>query len=123
MATDAPRLYVALYTDQDVDVDLALQIRANGYDAISTYEAGNAGRSDREQFEFAIRQERTILTHNSKHFDPLFAELAKDKIDHYGLITSEQLYIGDLLHRILRLLNSVSADEMRNNYKNLGEFK
>jgi hypothetical protein len=74
-----------------VDAELTGQIRARGYDAISTYEAGNAGLSDRKQFEFAIRQERAILTHNSKHFDPLFEEYAARHIDHFGLITSEQI--------------------------------
>lgn len=123
MATNAPRLYIALYTDQDVDADLAEQIRAKGYDAISTYEAGNVGYLDRQQFEYAIQQERALLTHNSKHFAPLFDDFAEKHIDHFGLITSEQLYIGDLLQRVMRLLDTVSADEMKNMYKNLGEFK
>jgi len=123
VATDAPRLFIALYTDQDVDAELAEQIRARGFDAISTYEAGNAGFSDEKQFEFAIRNERALLTHNSRHFDVLFDEYAEKHVDHYGLITSGQLYIGDMLARILVLLDRMTADEMKNMYKNLGEFK
>ena len=42
--------------------------------------------------------------------------------EHLGIIVSEQLPIGELLRRVLRFLNTVTADEMRNNYKNLGEF-
>ncbi len=39
-----------------------------------------------------------------------------------GNIVSERLPLGELLRRILRLLNRVAADEMRDNLKNLGEF-
>jgi hypothetical protein len=123
MAVDPPRLYIALYTDQDVDAELAQMIRAEGHDAISTYEAGNAGQSDREQLQYAAQHQRALLTHNSKHFDPLFNEFAEQRFEHYGLITSQQLHVGEMLRRVLRLLDSVSAEEMKGNYKNLGEFK
>jgi hypothetical protein len=62
------------------------------------------------------------LTYNGKDFMPLFDQYWWSGREHYGIIISEQLPIGELARCMLRLLNSVSADEMKNNYKNLGEF-
>ena len=78
---------------------------------------------DAQQFEFAISQGRALLTHNARDFEPLFRELWHKGRDHFGLIVSEKLQIGELLRRTLRLLESVTADEMKNNFRNLGEFK
>ena len=41
MVAEAPRLFVALYTDEDVTADLAPALRRRGYTAQSTAEAGN----------------------------------------------------------------------------------
>ena len=123
MAISEPRLYIALYTDADVDGRLAKQIRAQGGDAISAYEVGNGALGDAEQLEFAVSQERAILTHNAKNFEPLIEKYWNEGKDHYGIVVSEQLAVGELLHRVLRLLDSVTADEMKNNFHNLGEFK
>ena len=71
---------------------------------------------------YAAGQGRAILTYNSKDFEPLYQEWWWTGHDHFGIIVSEQLPVGELLHRVLRLLNSITADEMKNNYKNLAEF-
>jgi hypothetical protein len=43
--------------------------------------------------------------------------------EHWGIILSNREPIGELLRRILRLLNSVSADELKNQVRWLNEFK
>jgi hypothetical protein len=42
--------------------------------------------------------------------------------DHSGVIVSEQLELGEMIRRVARLLDTVDADDMRNNWKNLAEF-
>jgi hypothetical protein len=123
VATDEPRLYIALYTDADVNGRLAGEIRAKGFDAVSAYEVGNGGLNDPEQFEIAINQKRAIVTHNARDFEPLFREYAFAGKVHFGLIVSEKLPVGEMLRRLLSLLDLVSADEMKNGFRNLGEFK
>ncbi len=54
MATDEPRLYIAFYTDEDVDGRLAAQLRAKGYDAISTFEVGNTTIKDPVQLGLSL---------------------------------------------------------------------
>ena len=84
MATDPPRLYVALYTDADVHGKLAGQIRARGFDAISADEVGNKGLDDLAQLEFATEQGRAVLTHNARDFDPLMEKYWNEGREHFG---------------------------------------
>jgi predicted nuclease of predicted toxin-antitoxin system len=75
MTTDAsPRLFIALYTDADVDQKLAEQLRRRRFDAVSAREIGQYQSSDEEQLDYAILQGRAVLTFNSRHWEPLFEE-------------------------------------------------
>ncbi|OGO36392.1 MAG: hypothetical protein A2Z03_00565 [Chloroflexi bacterium RBG_16_56_8] len=123
MAAVTTRLYIALYTDADVNGKLASQIRKHGYDAVSAYEVGNAGFDDGQQIEYAIQQERAILTHNAQDFEPLYEKYWNEGREHWGIIISDQMPIGEMLRRLLRLLDSVDSGEMRNGLRHLGEFK
>jgi predicted nuclease of predicted toxin-antitoxin system len=122
MMTKEPALFIAIYTDADVSLELADQLRARGYDAVSALEVGNYRLLDHEQLDYAISQRRAILTFNTKHFKPLFESFWHQNKDHYGIILSDQIELGELLRRTLKLLNAISADEMKNNIKYLGEF-
>ena len=58
------RLFIELYLDEDVDVLVAGLIRARGFQAIITQEAGRTGKDDEEQLAYAGSQHKTFLTHN-----------------------------------------------------------
>lgn len=122
MADESTRLFVAIYTDADIRGGLAAQIRLRGFDAISAYEAGNAELSDFDQLAYAANQRRAILTCNAKDFAPLADNWWQNGRQHYGIIVSEQLPLGEMLRRVLRLLDSISADALENGYRNLAEF-
>ncbi len=123
MADVGEALFIKLYTDADIHGKLAELIRQKQFDAVSAYETGNKRLDDSEQLAYAVSQGRAILTCNICHFAPLFDEYWQASRKHYGIIVSEQLPIGEMLRRMLNLLDSVSADEMRNNWKNLAEFR
>lgn len=123
MANDATRLYIALYTDADVHGDLAAQLRAREYDVISAVEAGNVDISDPSQLEFAISQGRAILTFNIQDFEPLHREYLNKGREHFGIVVCDQIPIGELLRRVLSMLDQVDVDQMKNSYHHLGEFK
>jgi len=57
---------LSLYTDEDVNAALAVQLQRRGYDIISCYQAGNAGKrlSDEWQLTYAAQESRAILSHN-----------------------------------------------------------
>ena len=123
MATVEPRLYIALYTDADVHGKLAKQIRARGFDAITADEVGNKELDDLSQLEYAVMQSRALLTHNARDFGPLAKGYWSTGKNHFGIVVSQKLPIGELLRRVLKLLDTVDADAMRNSYRDLGEFK
>lgn len=67
-------LFVALYLDADVDRKLADRMRAEGFEAVSAREVDNDELSDEDQLAYAAAQKRALLTHNTRHFVPLFKE-------------------------------------------------
>ncbi len=81
-----------------------------------------AEASDDEQMAYAATEGRAVLTCNAQDFTPMFREYWSSQRDHSGIIVSEQLAFGEMLRRVIQFLNSVTADEMRDNWKNLAEF-
>ena len=122
MAEGSEELFIALYTDADIHAKLAGLVRQEGYDAQSALEVGNQTLKDEEQLEYAAVHSRALLTHNIRDFAPLHRKWQEAGRHHAGIVVSQRVGIGELLRRTLRLLNQVTADEMRDNYKHLGEF-
>ena len=110
-----------LYVDADITPKLARALRQRGYDVLSAHEAGNADASDSEQMAFAAAQGRALLTCNAGDFTTIFEDSWYAGRDHSGVIVSEQLELGEMIRRVARLLDTVGADDMRNNWKNLAE--
>ena len=126
MSQPSASLFVTLYTDEDVTDDLAPALRRRGYDAQSTVEAGNRSRSDEDQLRYATDQGRTILTYNIEDFISLAHQWHDQGIEHAGIILSEQFsqrQFGELLRRVLQLLDRLTADEMYQQIIYLQHFK
>ena len=58
----------ALFVDEDVRVMLAEILRQRGYVATHVLEIGREGRSDADQLEHAVKEDRAILTHNIRDY-------------------------------------------------------
>jgi len=111
-----------LYLDADVDAKLAANLRAAGYDCVSAREIGNAELDDEAHLTVAATKGQALLTHNIQHFVPIFERWWHAGKNHSGLIVSQQIPLGELQRRVIRLLDTVSPEEMRNNLRNLAEF-
>ncbi len=119
-------LFVRLYLDRHIKKQLVVDLRQRGFDVLSTEEAGMDMASDEDQLAFAVKQDRTILTFNIRDFAPLHDQWLADARPHAGIIVSQQLgsrHYGVLLARMLRLLDQMIAEEMRNNFVHLEQFK
>jgi len=83
------------------------------------------GFSDEEQWRFAAAEGRAVLTFDKDggRFVDLVVDWFYSGQHHYGLIISAQLSRGELLHRVLKLLDSVTAEDMANSVRFLEEFK
>jgi predicted nuclease of predicted toxin-antitoxin system len=65
------RLFVELYLDEDVSVLIADLVRARGFVAMTTREAGMLHREDPEQLAFAVERQAVMLTHNRTDYEAL----------------------------------------------------
>jgi hypothetical protein len=94
-------LGIRLYTDEDIDPDLAELLKRQGYDALSCHAAGNQnkGLSDEWQLSYATSQRRAILVYNIAHYIARDADWRARSQEHYGIILTDPRPIGELLRR------------------------
>lgn len=107
-------LFIELYLDEDVSVLVADLLRGRGYSAQTTREAGQLGKSDNAQLDYAVQHGRALLTHNRADFEAFAGEYAATGRSHNGIILAQHNPPYELVRRLMRLLNQVTADEMRN---------
>ncbi len=108
------RLFIELYLDEDVSVIVADILRARGFIAITTHDAGKLASGDQEQLEYAISQRRTLLTHNRADFEALAHRYFESGKMHHGIIIAVRRPPNELAKRLLPILNSITADEIQN---------
>lgn len=60
------------FLDENLSPRLIDQLRASGHDAVCAYDAGFCGKSDKEIREFAIQEDRVLIT-----LDADFADLMR----------------------------------------------
>lgn len=78
---------------------------------------------DDQQFGLAVSEQRAIVTFNFSDYVELHEKYKAGGKEHWGIILSTEERTGALMHRLLRLLNSVTADELKNTVRWLNEFK
>jgi predicted nuclease of predicted toxin-antitoxin system len=124
---ETPRLFIAIYTDEDITSELAPALRERGFDAQSAAEANLLGQSDEKQLDYAFTHGMAILTCNSRHYLKLARMYATTGRPHGGIILSAEQYshkrFGTLLHLVLRLLNSLTAEEIVDSVLYLQKFQ
>jgi len=124
---EAASLFLQLYTDEDMTSELAPAIRDRGFAAQSAAEAGLLNREDAVQLAYAAEHGMAILTCNAGDFVVLAKRYAEAGLTHAGIIISSEQFsrrqFGELLRLLLRLMNSMSAEEMRNRVIYLQQFK
>lgn len=104
---------IRLYLDEDAQQSsLVRALRARQVDVQTAQEAGLIGVSDEEQLAHAADEGRVILTFNRGDFVKLHIACLNQERTHSGIIVSDQLPVGVLLRRLLKLLDARNADEM-----------
>lgn len=116
---DAPRLYL----DEHLSPRLAGQLRRYGFDAISSHESGMLSKDDSQQLAHAAAERRALVTFNFSDFACLHEQYMAEGKEHWGIVFSTEESFSILLHRLLRLLNSVFAEELQNHIRWLNEFR
>lgn len=112
-----------LYLDEHISHRLAAQLRQYGFDATSTFETGMGEASDDELLAYAASQQRTIVTFNHKDFAIFHAEYMTENKEHWGIVFSTEEKPDIIRRRLLRLLNTLSVEELKNQIRWLNDFK
>ncbi len=102
-----------LHLNEHLSWHLAEQLRKYGFDVTSTIELGMVEEDDAEQLAFAVSQQRAIVSLNHKHFAPLHDRYIAEGKEHWGIILSTEESVPVLRRRLLRLLNTLSADQLK----------
>jgi predicted nuclease of predicted toxin-antitoxin system len=114
---------VRLYFDNDVNLTVVAALRSDGYDILTSPEAGNATKSDEEQLEYATHEKRVILTFNGRHFKRLHSEWQTAGKMHTGILTSGHVNRVELLRRLRNFLQTRTAQEMVNGLERLHDYR
>ncbi len=120
------RLFISLYTDADVSDLLAQLLRERGFEAASAAEWNGRQLGDEEQLALAADRGHALLTYNRDDFIYLARRWHEERREHAGIVISRQFsrkQTGELLRQVLRLLDTVSADEMWNTVRNLQSYR
>ena len=107
-------LFIELYLDEDVSVLVADLLRGRRFSAITTYDEGRLGASDAELLAHAVALGRTLLAHNRSDFEALAERYRADERNHPGIILARRYPPCEFVRRVMRLLNQVTTDEIRN---------
>jgi hypothetical protein len=107
-------LYIHLYFDEDVSVEIVENLRTRGFDVLSVRDAGALGRSDDEQMLYAVFQKRAIVTHNRLDFEKQHVKFLENGMQHYGVIVAKRRRDTEMVSKLLELLDTVTAEEMKN---------
>lgn len=104
-----------LYLDEDVHKRIAVALRLKGYDVVSAHEVQKQSLSDYQQLEYAVSEQRAIFTFNAGDFDRLHKEYITSGKNHFGILLSKQIPIGETINRLTKFLFAHPKEEIRNN--------
>ena len=105
---------IKLYLDEDtINRALIMALRSRNIDLVTAQEAEKLGRSDQEQLAYAVALNRTVFTFNTRDFVKLHIEYQSAGHHHAGIIVSDQVQVGVIVRRLLKLLNARTAVEMQ----------
>lgn len=90
---------------------------------LTTVEAGMIGSDDVDQLVFASENNRSLVSYNKRDFAKLHYQWMAKQKKHQGIILSDQLAIGVVLRRLMKLYFSVKSKGMLNRLEYLGSWK
>ena|SRR5699024_7123031 len=114
---------IEFYLDEDVDISLQQALTNRGVEIMTTQGAGNIGNTDYEQLMFATGENRVIITHNTRDFMILHKNFLMKNNTHSGMVVSDQLPVGTLLKRVMKLWFTLNANDMQNRIEFLSSWR
>jgi len=106
---------IKLYLDEDtISRALIKALRSRNADVLTAEEADLIQASDQKHLEYATSLKRTVFTFiNTRDFVRLHTDYLAAGRHHSGIIVSDQVQVGVIIRRLLKLLNTRSAADMQ----------
>ena len=114
---------IALYLDEHIQISLAEALRSRGIDILTTQEAHNTGLQDGQQLAFATDTNRVLFSYNRRHFAQIHHQWMRIRRPHAGIVISDQVPIGIILRRLMKLYFSLGSEEMANRLEYLSNWR
>lgn len=108
---------IRLYVDEDAAEHAVVDgLRSYGVDVLTVFDVGRDSASDVEQLEFATSNGRALYSLNVADFCRLHKEWLTSSNDHAGVIVipRQRYSVGEKIQRLENLVDTVSAEDMRN---------
>ena len=108
---------IRLYLDEDTsDADLLEALRIRSVDVVAAARSGMGGQHDDDQLRWATEQQRALYSFNRGDFCRIHSAMMRAGQSHAGIIlAAQQRYsVGEQMRRLLRLIDTLSAEDMRN---------
>ena len=116
---------IRLYMDEDsMDQAVVRALRARAVDVTTAWDEDMLACDDHEHPDYATVQGRVLFSFNVGDFYDLHTRYLAEGRSHAGIILArQQVYsVGELMHRLLRLISVRSAKEMKNWVEFLGAW-
>lgn len=116
---------IRLYLDEDsMRQALVIALRARGIDVETALEADLIERPDVEHLTYARREGRVLFSFNVGDFYELHTDFLRRSEAHAGLVLAQQqaYSVGEQLRRLLKLIGTLSAEDMRNRVEFLSSW-
>ncbi len=107
---------IRLYIDEDAqDSDVVEALRLRGVDVLTADEAGMRERDDADHLDYATAKGRVLYSFNMGDYNVLHAVYLTAGKTHAGIILAppQRYSVGEQMRRLLRIIHTVSAEEMR----------
>jgi len=118
-------MVIRLYMDEDsMDRALLRALRARGVDVTTAIEERMIERDDAEHLDYATAQGRVLYTFNVVDFYRLHMSYLAQGKSHTGIILARQqrYSVGEQMRRLLKLVVTKSAEEMKNHVEFLSAW-
>ncbi len=113
-----------LYLDEDSQrAALVRALRSRQVEVVACNEARLQGTPDEVQLDYAAANGLVLFTFNRGDFVHLHTRYMNEGRSHTGIIVSDQLETGVIFRRLLQLIHTRSAEEMRNGYEFLSNWR
>jgi predicted nuclease of predicted toxin-antitoxin system len=108
---------IRLYIEEDsMDKAIVRALQARGVDVTTALDEGMIERDDAEHLDYATGQGRVLYSFNVGDFYRLHTTYLTQGKPHAGIILARQQHysVGEQMRRLLKLIATKSANEMKN---------